>query len=322
MSATFNPNMTYLPNNNGVNYPSLVDTSVRPPQEETYQRQPLIIPPRNQSGPFFHFFGVGPGCFLDVLVWLLSKFTCGLVEALLILSMKKAEVSEMIIAGRRLHFDASDPCLKVPILCVVNHFLNTSTCGLWYLTGMMHKYYYSEFDRRISWAEIDDESEHPQIVWLPNDSGKGNFRIYGVYTDFFTELFTWTARALSASLLLGMAEPWIRCYYNARLVPKLELGGLGQFVISYAHPPLSYGSEKLQLRFTATGFQLFPRWVKGHLISFLTFGVFVICFGAYFDGYTNKYLVVDQMMAPSLAKLLEPQLIFPSSNYNSYQSMV
>ncbi|KAF0982994.1 hypothetical protein FDP41_010972 [Naegleria fowleri] len=252
-----------------------------------------------EEQPTFQYFGIGPHCCWEILIWILSKLTFGIIEAFVALNMYRSQVTEMIIAGRRLEFDMSDPYMKVPILCVINNFINDCTFGLWYFSGMMHLFYYSEFDRRISWGEVVDPNEASKVVWHPNDSGKGQFKIFSAYPGIFTEAITWICRLLSATFLLGFAEPWIKSYYYQHLMPNMEFGGLGSFAAANIKP--GFGREKLKVKFSASGSRMFFRFLQGHLLVIISLGAFLCCFGNWIDAFMNRYITVDESAAPSLA---------------------
>ncbi|KAG2378869.1 hypothetical protein C9374_008017 [Naegleria lovaniensis] len=311
--STYNPNVVYhdqQDNNNtplGYNPNYIQDsTSHSPPPQVPYS-----IPPSNNihsqiipclakgEQPSFQYFGIGPHCCWELLIWILSKLTFGFAEAFVALNMYRGQVTEMVIAGRRLEFDLSDPFLKVPILCIINNFINDFTFGLWYFSGMMHLFYYSEFDRRISWGEVVDPNEASKVVWHPNDSGKGQFKIFSAYPGIFTEAMTWICRLLSATFLLGFAEPWIKSYYYKALMPNMEFGGLGSFAPSNVKP--GFGREKLKVNFSASGSKMFFRFLQGHILVVLSLGTFLCCFGNWIDAFMNRYITVDESAAPSLS---------------------
>jgi len=270
------------------------------------------------EGPEFQYFGTGPNCCLELFVWIISKLTFGFVEAFFAMSLKKTEVESMVIAGRRLNFDTHDPWLKVPILCIINNFINSSTFGIWYLSGLMHVFYYSEFDNRITWGEVVDGKKH-KVVWQPNDSGKGQFHIFGAFPGIYCEVSTWIFRFLSAMFLLGLAEPWIKSRYYHELLPKMEFGGLGQFIVTNVPTPTSHhGREKLKVYFSARGHQIFFRWLQGHILVVLTLGIFMCCFGGWIDSFMNKYIKVNENHAPSLASFRQVEM--EPTNYYVGQS--
>ncbi|EFC39694.1 hypothetical protein NAEGRDRAFT_81187 [Naegleria gruberi] len=255
------------------------------------------------EGPQFQYFGIGPCCCWEVLVWILSKMTFGIVEAFFAIPMANSQISEMIVGGRRLKFDTHDPWLKVPILCIINNFINSSTFGLWYLSGMMHIFYYSELDRRISWGEVVDPDAENNIVWHPIDDGREKFKILSAFPGVTTEIVTWGARLFSVTFLLGFAEPWIKSYYYSRLMPKMEFGGVGQFYYANKNPT-TYGRDKLKVVFNARGHQIFFRWLQGHIIVLASCGMFLCCFGNWIDAFMNRYLHVDETVTTTLSPFI------------------
>ena len=159
---------------------------------------------------------------------------------------------------------------------------------------MMHLFYYSELDRRISWGEVVDSNEETNIVWHPNDSGKGQFKIFSTYPGFFTEAITWICRLLSVTFLFGLAEPWIKSFYYQQVMPQMEFGGLGSFSSAKTKP--EFGSEKLKVKFSASGSRMFFRFLQGHLLVVFTLGMFLCCFG----NCVNRYINVDESEAHSM----------------------
>ncbi|KAL9652343.1 hypothetical protein ABK040_011999 [Willaertia magna] len=230
----------------------------------------------NYNPSQFKYFGIGPSCCLEFFVWILSKLTFGIVESFFILRIKQSHVREMVIAGRKLDMNIEDPYLKGTILCIINNIINDFTFGLWYFSGMMHIFYYSEFDKRIFWREEDNGKNQAQQQF----KGKSNFKVFSAFPGIDVELKTFLWRTISTIFCLGLMEPWIKAYYYSNLFTKLQFG-------------MTNETQMITVRFVAKGKDLFLRWLKGRIYMILSCGLFCCCLGGFIDDFMNKFIILE-----------------------------
>ncbi|KAL9652813.1 hypothetical protein ABK040_010845 [Willaertia magna] len=227
---------------------------------------------RQQYTEEFRYFGIGPSPFLYFISWIFSKITFGIAEAIFLLPIKKTEIEEMIIAGRKLKlYLDKDSFKKVFILCIINNVINNLTGGLWYVLGFMHLFYFRELDKRIYW-----EDEFQQMK-LNNNFKESSIVLLSAYPGIIVESITFILTLISNIFCLGILNPWIKAYYYKYLFPEMKFGNSG-----------------LKLNFTASGNDIFKRYAKGKLFSCLTFGIFACCASSYTDSFLNRHIEYDR----------------------------